>query len=143
MRRASRAGWCAMRIPAPALTTPSPPRISAAWRYVAAVLVTASITLGMRSVDPPLESATIALLYLLGVLALATTAGLGPSILVSLLSFLAFNFFFVPPLYTFHVEDPQNVFRLLTFLVVAVLASGLAARARTEAETARRRAAET
>jgi len=113
------------------------------WRYSAAVLVTAAITGGMFFVEPPLEVANIALFYLLGVFIVATSTGLGPGILASLLSFLVFNFFFVPPLYTFHVQASQDVFRLVTFLIVAVIASSLAARARNEAEAARRRATET
>src|SRR5262245_45716822 len=120
-------------------TQPRPPLR----HYASAALVTAAITGGMLFVEPPLELANIALFYLLGVFVVATSAGLGPGILASLLSFLAFNFFFVPPLYTFHVQDSQNVFRLVTFLIVAVIASSLAARARTEAGAARRRAAET
>jgi two-component system sensor histidine kinase KdpD len=124
-------------------TTRHAPATTPIWRYAAALLVTAAITIGMLFVEPTIEPINLALCYLLGVLAIATTAGLGPGILTSLLSFLAFNFFFVPPLYAFHVEDPQNVLRLVTFLIVAVIASGLAGRARNEAETARRSQAET
>jgi two-component system sensor histidine kinase KdpD len=113
------------------------------WRYSAAVLVTAAITGGMVFVEPPLEVANIALFYLLGVFVVATSTGLGPGIVASLLSFLAFNFFFVPPLYTLHVQASQNVFRLVSFLIVAVIASSLASRARNDAEAARRRATET
>lgn len=115
---------------------------SPAWRYSAAILIPAAITIGMLFVEPPLESANVALLYLLAVLVTATAAGLGPGILASLISFLAFNFFFVPPLHTFHVDSPQNMLRLITFLVVAVIASGLAGYARTQAETVQLRAAE-
>jgi two-component system sensor histidine kinase KdpD len=85
---------------------------------------------------------TIALAYLLGVLVMATTAGLGPGILTSVLSFLAFNFFFVSPRLTFHVDMAQDVLHLLTFLAVAGIASSLAARARSAAEQARRQATE-
>jgi two-component system sensor histidine kinase KdpD len=111
-------------------------------RYGVAASVAAAITFVLLLVDSSLESANIALFYLLGVLLVAMIAGLGPGILASLLNFLAFNFFFVPPLYTFHVEDPQNVLRLISYLIVAVLTSGLAARARTESNTAERRAEE-
>src|SRR4051812_40782719 len=93
------------------------------WRYSAAVLVAAAITGGMVFVEPPLEVANIPLFYLLGVFVVATSTGLGPGIVASLLSFLAFNFFFVPPLYTLHVQASQNVFRLVSFLIVAVIAS--------------------
>jgi two-component system, OmpR family, sensor histidine kinase KdpD len=114
--------------------------ISLIRRYGSAILVTAAITAGILVVDPTLGTVTIAMLYLLGVLFVATTAGLGPGIVTSVLCLLTFNFFFVAPRYTFHVEDPQNVVHLLTFLAVAVVASTLAARARTAAERAQRQA---
>jgi two-component system sensor histidine kinase KdpD len=111
-------------------------------RYAAAALVVALITLGILLAGSSIESANIALLYLLGVLLMATTSGPGPGILTSLLSFLAFNFFFVTPRYTFHVDSAQEGVRLVSFLTVAIIVSSLAARARSAAERERRRAAE-
>jgi len=111
-------------------------------RYLAAVFVATTITGIIQLFDPVLEIATIAMVFLLGVLIVATTAGLGPGIVTSLLSFLAFNFFFVAPRYTFHVESAQDVLHLVTFLTVAVTASSLAARARSAADRAGRRATE-
>jgi two-component system sensor histidine kinase KdpD len=111
-------------------------------RYIIAVLMASSITGVMQLFDPALEIATIAMVYLLGVLIVATTAGLGPGTLTSLLSFLAFNFFFVAPRYTFHVESAQDVLHLVTFLAVAITASSLAARARSAADRAGRQATE-
>src|SRR5829696_6865925 len=98
-------------------------------RYGAVVLMTAAITAGLALFDPPLEIVTIALGYLLGVLLIATTAGLGPAILTSVLCFLAFNYFFVAPRLTFHVASAQDLLHLVTFLAVAVIASSLAAQA--------------
>src|SRR6266496_4191169 len=85
-------------------------------RYLVAVFVATTITGIIQLFDPALETATIAMMFLLGVLIVATTAGLGPGTLTSLLSFLAFNFFFVAPRYTFHVENAQDVLHLVTFL---------------------------
>src|SRR6476661_1760675 len=91
---------------------------------------------------PSLHQANIALLYLLVVLICATTIGLGPAMLASVLAFLGFNYFFVAPLHTFTVADSQDVVRLLTFLAVAIIASSLAGRARDQADTAQRSATE-
>ena len=63
-----------------------------------------------------------------------------PSLWVSGLSVLAYNFFFLPPLYQFTIADPANVVALFFFMVVAVVASALAARTRTQTESARREA---
>jgi two-component system sensor histidine kinase KdpD len=111
-------------------------------RYVAAALVAGLITLGIVLAGPAIETANIVLLYLLGVLAMATTCGLGPGVLTSLLSFLAFNFFFVAPRLTFHVDSAQDGVRLAVFLTVAIIVSSLSARARSAAERERRRATE-
>jgi two-component system sensor histidine kinase KdpD len=112
--------------------------ISLGRRIVVAMVLAALITCGLLLFDPPLGQVTIALAYLLGVLVMATTLGLGPGILTSLLCFLAFNFFFVSPRFTFHVDTGQDVLHLLSFLAVAMIASSLAARARNAAEQARR-----
>lgn len=87
-----------------------------------------------------LEISNIALAFLIAVLASAVTFGLWASLLASLASVLAFNFFFLPPLYTFTITDPENVVALFFFAVAAVIASNLAARLRAQAIAARQRA---
>ncbi len=56
---------------------------------------------------------------------------------------MTYNFFFLPPLYTFTIADPENIVALFFFAVVAVIASNLAARVRAQAVAARQRAAVT
>ncbi len=63
-----------------------------------------------------------------------------PSLYACVISVLAYNFFFLPPLYTFTIADPENVVALFFFLIVAVIASNLAARTRNQVVTARDRA---
>jgi two-component system sensor histidine kinase KdpD len=82
----------------------------------------------------------LALVFLVGVLGSAVNFGLWPSLFACLVSVLAFNFFFLPPLYTFTIADPENVVALFFFGVVAVIASNLMARLRAQAITARQRA---
>jgi len=82
----------------------------------------------------------ISLVFLTAVLATAITYGLWPALFASLISVLAFNFFFLPPLYTFRVADPENVNALFFFAVVAFIASNLTARVRAQAVVARDRA---
>ena len=55
-----------------------------------------------------LSTATVALAYLLIVLFVATGWGSRPAAAASVLAVLCFNFFFLPPIYTFTIEDPQN-----------------------------------
>lgn len=87
-----------------------------------------------------LEVQNVALVFLASVLVSAVAYGLWPALFVSALSVLAFNFFFLPPLYTFTISDPENVVALFFFLVVALIASNLMANVRRQAMVARRRA---
>ena len=87
--------------------------------------------------------ANLIMVYLLGVLIGATRFGRGPSLLASLLSVAAFDFFFVPPVFTFSVSDTQYLVTFAVMLVVALVISDLATRIRTQAESARDREART
>lgn len=113
------------------------------WYYGLAILVTLAVTCLMLLIDPPLDQVTIGLAYLLGVVAIAASAGYGPGLLTALLSFTAFNFFFLPPRFSLHIANSQGLFQLATFLGVALIAGALAAYAHAQAEASRRSGAET
>jgi two-component system sensor histidine kinase KdpD len=85
------------------------------------------------------------LVFLTAVVAVAATCGLGPSLAAAVASVLAYNFFFIPPVFTFEVADAKNVAALVFFAVVAAVVSSLATRVRAQAlvATARARATET
>ncbi|MGH7045598.1 MAG: DUF4118 domain-containing protein [Stellaceae bacterium] len=83
---------------------------------------------------------SIALVFLTAVLAAAVAWGLLPSLFACVLSVLVYNFFFLPPLYTFSIGDPENVVALFFFLIVAVIVSHLTAATRRQAMSARARA---
>ncbi|HEY6578819.1 MAG TPA: DUF4118 domain-containing protein, partial [Rhizomicrobium sp.] len=85
----------------------------------------------------------VALVFLTAVLTSAITYGLWPSLFACLVAVLAYNFFFLPPLYTFTIADPENVVALFFFMVVAVVASYLSSRVLAQAVAARERAATT
>jgi two-component system sensor histidine kinase KdpD len=101
--------------------------------------VAAALALAM-ALSPMISTTSVALIFLLGVLASAVAYGLASSLLACLLSVLAYNFFFLPPLYTFTIADPENIVTLAVFAAVAVVASNLTARMREQAVTARARA---
>src|SRR5690349_9783679 len=85
----------------------------------------------------------ISIVYLLVVLALASTRGRYASILASLVAFLAFDFFLVPPLYVFTINRIEEWIALFVFLVTAILTSQLAVTLRQRAEESSRRERET
>ena len=103
--------------------------------YLIAALSVAGITLvGYRWLH--LNPTTIVLAFLLGVLGISAFWGLRQAVFMSVIATLAFNYFFLPPIGTFTIADPQNWIALFAFLVTAVTASQLSERARRGASTA-------
>ncbi|MGA9642223.1 MAG: DUF4118 domain-containing protein [Terriglobales bacterium] len=103
--------------------------------YAIAVLSVIAMTLvGYRWLH--LNATTIALTFLLGVLGMSAFYGLRHAVFMSLIATVAFNYFFLPPIGTLTISDPQNWVALFAFLVTAVSASELSARARREGRTA-------
>jgi two-component system sensor histidine kinase KdpD len=87
----------------------------------------------------PVNQTTVALTFLLAILAISTVWGFPVAAFMSIAAMLAFNFFFLPPVGTFTIADPQNWIALFAFLASSLIASQLSARARRESEEARRR----
>lgn len=85
----------------------------------------------------------ISIVYLLVVLALASTRGRYSAILASVVAFLSFDFFLVPPLYVFTVSRPEEWIALVVFLIDAILTGQLAASLHQRAQEAARRERET
>src|SRR5713226_5218557 len=91
----------------------------------------------------PVNATTAALTFLLAVLLIATIWGLAEAVTTSIAGVLAFNFFFLPPVGAFIIEDPQNWVALFVFLVTAITTSQLSARAQRRTIEAQRRRRET
>src|SRR6516225_7961435 len=104
-----------------------------------ALLVTATIYVFQLYPRIP----NISLLYLLVILTLASTRGLYAAILASVIAFLSFDFFLVPPFYTFTISKFDEWLALFVFLVTAIITSQLASALRKRAEEARNRERET
>ena len=108
------------------------------WAAVGVGLATALFWLIRAYVDKGQAS----LLYLPVVLALAARFGFGPAILGALLSFLCWDFFFLPPFYEFAIADPKDWLSLAVFLLAAVVTARLASQARAQTQQARAREGE-
>jgi two-component system, OmpR family, sensor histidine kinase KdpD len=76
------------------------------------------------------------LVFLTAVVVVAVRYGLWPSLLASVAASLCYNFFFLPPVYTFTITDPTNVVAFFFFMLIALLVSNVAARVRSQADTA-------
>jgi K+-sensing histidine kinase KdpD len=101
-------------------------RIRAALLSLGAVAVVTGLVFALKPVAPVLS---LGVLYLFAVLPVAVLWGLPYAIGVSVVSMLAFNFFFLPPTHTLRLEQSENWVALLVYLVTAVSVSELAARA--------------
>jgi two-component system, OmpR family, sensor histidine kinase KdpD len=77
----------------------------------------------------------LSMVFLMAVLFTAVSFGVWPAIYASVLSFAAYNFFFIDPIYTFTIAEPYELLALVIFLVVAVVTSALAGRSREQAKT--------
>jgi K+-sensing histidine kinase KdpD len=104
--------------------------------YIAAVVVIAAATAALRALGSHINPTTVALTFLLIILFLATAWGPKPAVLASLLGAACFNFFFLPPLGTFHIAEPENWIALFAFLVTAITAGQLSSRAKLRADEA-------
>jgi two-component system, OmpR family, sensor histidine kinase KdpD len=82
---------------------------------------------------------TVALTFLLAILAVSAVWGMTASVVMSVVAVFAFNFFFLPPVGTLTIADPQNWVALAAFLVSSIMGSQLAARIRAEADHANQR----
>jgi two-component system, OmpR family, sensor histidine kinase KdpD len=110
--------------------------------YVIAVGGPAVLVVALLPLRDELQSITVGFGFLILVIAAASVGRFGPGILASVLGFVAFNFFFIPPYGTFRVDRAEHVVALFVFLGISVLISALLASAVDRADAAEAREAE-
>ena len=106
--------------------------------YFVSTLLVASFTALAVAVHALGGLTNVALVYLIPVLASASLYGMRTGVFTGIVSALAYNFFFLPPIYTFTIQDPENVLTVAVFIVVAIVTSQLASRVRVQANMAER-----
>ena len=100
-----------------------------AGRVIGSLSVVALVTFVSLQLAP-VNEITAGFLYLVGILLIATAAGLVESTVASIVAMLCFNFFFLPPVGTLTIADPRNWVALFAFLATSLTASQLSARAK-------------
>lgn len=125
---------------APGVSTARPPAAFDLRPYLAGAAVTVGALAAGLLLDQFLDVRSIALVFVVGVLGMAVTLGFWPALFASVLSAFAYNYFFLSPLYTFSIADPESVVALSFFLLVSFVASNLASRVQRQAAAARQRA---
>ena len=109
------------------------------WGEYAVAFAAAAVCTGACSLlAPHFELTNLIMVYLLGAMAVAARGHRAPAALFSVLGVLCFDFFFVPPRFSFGVSDSQYVLTFLVMLSVSLLISGLTLRLHAQAESARR-----
>ncbi len=106
---------------------------------VALLAVAAALGVGLL-IYPWFGIENVDLVFLTAIVAVAVRFGLWPSLFASVVASLCYNFFFMPPLYTFTIADPNNIAAFIFFITMAAVVSNVAARVRTQAMTAMGRA---
>ena len=114
-------------------------RTSKPLEYVYALTGVSLATAVAWGMAPYFGSANLIMMYLIAVIIIAIQCGRGPSILASVMSVATFDFFFVPPYFSFAVSDIQYLLTFAVMLIVALVISNLAVRIREQAELARYR----
>ncbi|MCI0605641.1 DUF4118 domain-containing protein, partial [bacterium] len=107
--------------------------------YLAGIVALALAVLILLPLRDHVNTTTIAMTLLIVVLLTATIFGSAPAFVISFLSIVFFNFFFLPPYHTFVIEDPQNWVALSAFLLTSLIAGSLSAREKRRASEAESR----
>jgi two-component system sensor histidine kinase KdpD len=126
-------------IPRKTVQTTKRPEVDPRPYLVVLLIVAAALGVGMV-IEPWLGIENVDLVFLSAVVAVAVRYGLWPSLIASVAASLCYNFFFLPPIYTFTIADPTNVAAFFFLIVMAITVSNIAARVRTQAVTAMGRA---
>jgi len=118
---------------------PRAARVSPQGEYIWAGLVVVACAAISFPLFSLLSVTDVAMIFLLGVVFVASRYGRGPSVFASLLSIASFDFLFVPPRFTFAVSDVRYILTFAVMLAAALVASHLTLRIRAQAQTARDR----
>ena len=106
--------------------------------FVVATILLISITFGYSRLLQ-VNQTTVALSFLLSILAVSAVWGMVVAVFMSVCAMLLFNYYFLPPIGTFTIADPQNWVALAAFLTTSLVGSQLSARIRREADAAHAR----
>src|SRR3979490_2359535 len=104
--------------------------------YLMALLFVAIGLGAAQLIQPVFGIENVDLVFLTAVVGVAVRYGLWPSLFASVAASLSYNFFFLPPVYTFTITDPTNIAAFFFFMRIAILVSNVAARVRTQADSA-------
>ena len=112
-----------------ALSSPRP-RFAPLRQYLAAMAGVAALTIACWFLTPFISYGAISLIFLLGVLLAGMVLSRGPVLVAAALSALSWNFLFIPPLFTLHIEKLEDALTFATYFTVALTVGNLTAQLR-------------
>ena len=123
-------------------TQPEPVRLPVqgewVWRHYLLALLATVLASGLAwAVASVLALPNISLVFLAAVLLVAVRSSLGPALACAVLSFLSYDFLFIPPTFSFSIQREEDVLTSLFFLLMAALTGNLAARQRRQLQALR------
>lgn len=114
------------------------------WRHYWLALLATMLAAGLAwAVSSVLALPNISLVFLAAVLLVAVRSSLGPALACAALSFLTYDFLFIPPNFSFSIQREEDVLTLVFFLLMAALTGNLAARQRRQLQALRETQGET
>lgn len=114
-------------------------KVKEAVRYIFSLLIVIVAVAALTPFAGEINPTTVALALLLSILLIATLFGSRQALAASILAMLCFNFFFLPPFYTFHIADKENWIAFAAFMITAFVAGQLSTYARRQADESERR----
>jgi two-component system sensor histidine kinase KdpD len=124
-------------VPAAPIARPKPPAPQIAWQpYVIIAAILATVTGAGEALRQYIPQEAAGLIYTAVIAGAASRYGRAVGLITAVASFLIWDFFFLPPIFTFSVSDPRDVVALAVFLIVGIVTGSLAGRVRVEAENA-------
>jgi two-component system sensor histidine kinase KdpD len=118
------------------LSAKSPPPLLGVLAAVLVVAIGAGVVAALKTIAEPVS---LGIVFIPGVLLIATVWGLWLGLGTAVLSALVFNFFYLPPLRKFTIDAQHDIVALVVFVIVAVAAGTLAELARARAAESERR----
>jgi two-component system sensor histidine kinase KdpD len=137
LRRAPDFALHIVPLPSAAAARPVLPRVPEPWfAWLATVALVAAVTGLCEILIRAVSQEALGMVFLATVVCVAAIGGLRVAILAAVLSFLSWNFFFIPPLYQLTIHETRDVVAIVLFLGVAIATGALASRLRNAARTA-------
>lgn len=124
-------------------TIERPPRHIRIGNYMYAVALVGIATMASQLMAPYFARVNLVMIYLLAVVIIALRYGRGAAMLSSIISVLAFDYFFVPPYFSFSVSDTQYLFTFIVMFIVALTLSTLTSTVKAQAEMSSKRERQT